>query len=120
MKTWLLVCLLTLTPVLSGCHAPVTVTTPQAQTAYRADQVVVRIGEFQQVVIDSSHAGTVKVGDAHVIVEWTTASLATLGATPDGWQAALKAGWPQVRTIASRYPVLVPYVTILDGILGAP
>src|SRR5258708_3702484 len=55
-----------------GCasHAPSSLVTTEGRAAWSADQVVQRLGEFQNVIIDGQRAGRVKLSDARAIVAW--------------------------------------------------
>lgn len=117
-KALLLACALGLS--LSGCalHAPASVVTPAGQAAYTADQIVTRLGEFQQAVIDASDANKIKVDDARTIVTWTRAALDTLKQTPGGRNALVASGWAKVRPIIAGNPQLAPWADVLDAFMG--
>lgn len=103
---------------LPGCTAPTTVTTDMGKRAYTADQVVVRIGEFQQAVIDASDAKKVPEATARVIVFWTVQSMQTLKSAPVGWDAALRKTWPPVRLEVAKQPALATWAPIIDALIG--
>lgn len=103
---------------LSACAPPPTIQSPQAKAAWRADQVVVRLGEFQQVVIDGSDQGKWPVQDARTIVQWTTGAIETLGRAPNGGSAVIAEGWSRVRTVVSKYPGLVIWAPVVDELLA--
>lgn len=103
----------------SGCAKTPPNLTPQAQVAYKADQVVAQVGIVQQAVIDATLAKKVKDADGNVIVSWTRATLIALGQLPDGgWKAAALSTYPLVRATLLKYPQLAVYVGIVDGMLG--
>lgn len=105
-------------PLIPACAHPPTLTTPAGQAAYTADEVVKRIVEIQQAVIDATDAGKVKVTDARVIVTWTKTALQALQQTPNGWRAIAVAGYPQVRLALRASTLTAPYVAIIDGLLN--
>lgn len=99
-------------------HVPPNLT-PAASAAYTADQIVKRIGEAQQAVIDASDANKINVADARTIVLWTRTTLKALGEAPNGWQAVALAGWPDVRALLLANATLSPWVPTLDDLLRA-
>jgi len=114
---------LALVVTLAGCSAPVTITTPQGQTAYRADQVVVRVNELQNAAIAANQA-TPKVLDdatARILVQFCVAADQTLAATPAGWQTTVKTAWAstkaQLPTITN--PTVSAAIAAVDALMGA-
>lgn len=123
---------------LPACHAPVTITTPAGQSAYKADQVIQRLQEVSNVVMadTGTQPGQIKPKDAFTIIEWIsgddqhvdaktgkvspTLGVAQLVASTSGqgWKVAAKAGWvARVRAIFDSYPKLSPYTAIVDALL---
>lgn len=101
-----------------GCaHPPPTLTTP-AQAAYTAAQVVQRIGEFQQAVIDASDAGRLPVAIAREIVQQTTATLQALAGPPTNWKDIVRQFWGAERPHLLAQPPLASWVAMLDLIVG--
>lgn len=103
--------------------------TPQAQKAYTADQVVTRLGELQNAVIDAATANKVKTADARLIVAWisgdktttppTVGVLDMIAATPSGWQAAAQVAWPRIQAALQNNPNLSVWAPIVQQLLGA-
>jgi hypothetical protein len=88
---------LTLAPACAR-HMPLNLT-PQAQAAYKADQVAQRIGELQDTAIALNRA-TPQVltdKDAVTVVTFTVSALKTIKAAPDGWQATVLAAYTQLK-----------------------
>ena len=103
MKHVLLVLLLLSMP---ACHAPVTITTPQGQAAYTADQVAVRVNELQNAAIAAEANGGLPTATTRTIVSFAVSGDKILAQAPAGWQ--LKRGRqslgsaPASRPCASR------------------
>lgn len=116
----------------SGCARPVTIVTPQGKAAYTADQIVQRLGELSAVVQadTGTEPGNIRPYDAFTIIAWisgdaratppTTGLVQTIQtATNDDWKIAARQAYDSyVRGAMMRYPKLVPYLQILDAILG--
>lgn len=90
---------------------------PQAVRAQQAQQVIQRIGELQQAVIDGQQLGKIKTEDARVIVTWTVASLKALRDAPQGWVQSVATGWTQVRPMLLRDPNLSIWVSVVDQLI---
>lgn len=76
-----------------ACTPPSTIQTPQGQAAYRADQVVVRLNELQNVAITANQQGQLPTATTRVIVQFVVTADRALAASPQGWQAIVKQGW---------------------------
>lgn len=111
------VLMLALTAV-PGCrHAPPTLT-PQAQAAFTLDQVVMRLGEFQQAVIDLSDAGKLDVGVARNLVQQIVVVLEAVKGPPTNWRLVITQFWVVERPIVRAQPALVQWVGLIDGLVG--
>jgi hypothetical protein len=102
---------------LTACTVPPTIQTPQARAAFSADVAVQRVGEFQQVVIDLSDAGTINVGDARQIVGWCIDAAIVLRTMPQGPSATIVTGWARVRPQVARVPALQPWLDTIDVLI---
>lgn len=113
----------------SCVHPPATVTTPEGQRAFNADQIVQRLGEFQSAVIDLSRAGKIKLEDARIIVAWVsgdknatppvTGVIDILRAYPaSGPTGLVNASWQTARPRVVAVPDLADWVPVLDQLLG--
>lgn len=137
---WLLAAALTVGGgfAVTACHAPVTITTPAGQSAYKADQVIQRLQEISNVVMadTGSQPGQIKPKDSFAIIEWISGDdqhvdpktgkiaptkgiaqlvVATQG---QGWKTAAKLGWnARIRGIFDSYPKLSTYTAIIDALL---
>lgn len=113
--------LLLLPAALAGCRPPTTITTPQGQVAYKADQVAVRVNELMNAAIQANATGGLPVATTRTIVTWCVTADQTLHATPAGWQATLKASWQATkRTIPTpTNPAIVAAMGAVDLVLGA-
>jgi hypothetical protein len=86
--------LVSLTTVLTpGCHAPVSVTTPQGKVAYTADQIAIRIGELQNAAIQANASNGLSTDTTRIIVQFSVDANRVLAATPSGWQATVAQLW---------------------------
>ena len=80
-----------------ACHAPVTITTPQGQIAYTADQIAVRVGELQNAAIQANATGGLSTANTRIVVEFATTVAPILKATPSGWQTTVATAWTQAK-----------------------
>lgn len=90
---------------------------PEVVRAQQAGEVIQRIGELQQVVIDGQRMGKIKTEDARVIVTWTVATIKRLKEAPAGWAVVALGGWQDVRTTLLRDPNLSIWVGVVDELL---
>jgi hypothetical protein len=121
----LLLLVLTLMLPTAGCApkaAPIV--TPQGQTAYTADQIVIRVNELQAAAIQAEANGGLPTNTTRVIVQFCVSADKTLAATPSGWGATVAKAWNE----AKANPALKPYLTngyisaavaLVDGVLAA-
>jgi hypothetical protein len=124
-KLFIVIALVIGTIGVSGCgyvhnpfKVPASITSPAGKTAYTANEIVKQIGEFQTLVIDLSDKGTIPVASARQIVFWTVASIKTIKATPDGWQATIKVGYTTIRPKIADIPAIASWVPIIDGLIN--
>lgn len=73
--------------------------TPQAQAAFKANQVATRIGELQDAAIAFNKATPQVLNDhdAVTVVSFTVMALQTMRSVPDGWQATVLAAYGQFK-----------------------
>ena len=91
---------------LVGCHAPVTIVTPEGKVAYTANEVLKRVEELQKTAI--AVAGIpdsgVPLSVTRTIVEFTVSAAKVLDASAPGWGQSLAIAWGDVkRRIPLRY-----------------
>lgn len=79
--------------LVTGCHAPVSVTTAQGKAAFTADQVVVRVNELQNAAIQAEAVGAVPTATTRRIISFCVDADRTLAATPSGWQQTVTVAW---------------------------
>ena len=114
MKKWILVLVF-----LAGCaSAPPTIQTPEGKRAYTANEIVIRVHEFQRVVIDASDRKIIPEEVAREIVTWTVASAKTLASAPQGWQGMLRSTWLAVRERVNSLSQLSHWSFVFDAMLG--
>jgi hypothetical protein len=108
----------------SACHAPATIKTDPGKRAYTADQIVQRLGEFQNAVIDAQRANKVKTEDARIIVQWLSGDGAqwpgafqVLKTAPQGWPTSLLSSWNGLRAKVAAIPALSTWADIIDQLI---
>lgn len=113
-----LVCLLALP--LASCARPVTITTPQGQAAYTADQIVVRINELQNTAIAANQQQQLGTDATRTIVQFCVGADATLAQTPAGWQTTLITAWGQLRAALPPIsnPAVAAALATVDAVMG--
>lgn len=102
--------------LVSGC-APKTLS-PTGQRVFTANEISIRVGEFQSATIAASDAKQIPQETAREIVKWCIAAQETLRSTPSGWEATLKTGWSALRPKVRALPQLSGWSTAVDIILG--
>ena len=121
MKRFILALILLCAVAGSGCHRPITLTTPQGQTAYTADQIVVRVNELMNAAITAEANGSLPRPAARKIVTFAVDADKTLAATPAGWQTTLKTAWaaakPDIGTPSNI--VIVSLLAAVDAAIGS-
>jgi hypothetical protein len=114
--------------VFSGCaHPKLTPETPKAAVAMRADSFVVRVNELQAAVIQVCGVGpqcipgSIDTNLARDIVQAMIDIRTVLAETPDGWQAAVKRIWMQIRPrFSGVYNVAIQSAFgLVDALVGA-
>ncbi len=107
---------------LTGCHAPVTITTPQGHAAYTADQVVVRVNELQNAAIAANAATppALSTTTTRVIVQFAVATDTTLAQVPAGWQATVRTAWATAKAQLTGItnPLITALMAAVDAVLG--
>lgn len=81
----------------SACIQPPPNLTPQAQVAFSADQVVQRVNELENAVIQANSSGALSTNATRVIVEFCVTSDQTLKSAPVGWQATITTAWNSLK-----------------------
>jgi hypothetical protein len=107
--------------IIAACHPPVSLVTPEGQAAWKADQVLTRVEELQNVAIDANTQKSMSDADAINVVQWTRAATVTLKAYASGdWRGLLKPGYVQFKAHISQSAKdkLKTYLTVFDAILG--
>lgn len=116
MRSALLVILL----AASACAPPPTIVTPQGQTAYRADQIVVRVNELEKAAIAANAQGQLSTDTTRLIVTFCVDADKTLAATPTGWQATVRTGWATLKVSLPPItnPAIVAALGVVDALIG--
>lgn len=110
--------ILVLALILSACaSAPPTIKTTAGKRAYTANEVALRVVEFQRVVIDSSDKQLIPVPVAREIVQWCQTVFTALEAAPQGWQAMVKSSWQQVKPKVESLGPLSHWTFVFDTML---
>jgi hypothetical protein len=85
--------------------------TPEQQAqytkVYKADEVLIRVQELQNITIQSEANGDIPTPTARVLVQFTVDAATVLKTTPDGWKASVTTLW----NTAKANPYLKPYLT---------
>jgi hypothetical protein len=90
---------------------------PEARTAYAADQVVIRLNEFQTFVIDATLSGQIPLPLGRQIVQWLITTRTIIGQTPNGWQVQALVGWNLLKDELARVPQLAPWVPLINELI---
>lgn len=117
MKLFLIVLVLAGALGSAACHPPASIQTPAGAHAYTADQIVKRLGEFQQATIDASDASKIPVATARTIVQWTTSAIQTLKTAPIGWGATARASWIPIKAQVNQLGAIASWTPIVDALL---
>lgn len=105
----------------SACHAPVTIVTPQGQTAYTADQIVVRVNELMNAAIAANASNALPTATTRTIVTFAVDADKVLASTPAGWPATLAVSWAAAKAQigAVNNPAIVAAMSAVDVVIGA-
>lgn len=113
--------------VVAAC-SPKSITTEPGKRAYTANEVVLRLGEFQDVVIDSQKAGRISTETSREIVTWLSGDISTtpprigvfetLKQAPNGWPTTLFAGYQIIRPKIFDIEFLRPWVPVIDSLVA--
>lgn len=87
---------------------PTATLSPAGQTAYTADQIVIRVNELQAAAIQAEAAGALPTATTRQIVKFAIAANEVLGTTPEGWPATITTAWLAMR--AALPPITNPAV----------
>lgn len=107
--------------VLVGVTAPACVQpppnlTPQAQVAFTADQLVLRVNELENAAISAATQDPALTPTARTIVEWCVATDRVLKQAPLGWQQVVQTSWAQLKVkIPARDPNIAALLTTVDA-----
>jgi hypothetical protein len=80
-----------------GANTP-PVTDPVVQKQIQATQILQRVEEFQDLVIDLYANQGISPSHALVYTQFTTSTAKTLRVLPTGWAATVKTAWQEVKT----------------------
>jgi hypothetical protein len=122
-----LVALLTVPIVSSGCAKTVTPETPRAAAALTADAIVIRVNELQAAVIQACGPAvtcapnTLSTNLARDLVQTTIDLRTTLKAVPDGWQATVRTAWTQAqpRFAGITHPAIQAALAAVNALIGS-
>lgn len=112
-------------PLLAACpKAPASVVTPQGRAAFKADQVLARIENLEDVVIragtpDAAGHRVISKADADLIVGFCKDAALVIRQTPDGWLAAVRVLWDRAaaRIPPADLPAVQGYVLMISVLL---
>jgi len=93
--------------------------TPAGQTAFTADQAVVRVNELMNAAIQANAAGALDTPTTRVIVTFAVDADTVLAKTPDGWKATVKASWALAKPkITTTNSTLLLAIAAADAAIG--
>lgn len=94
--------------------------TPRHRALYYADQAAIRVIELQSAAIAANEAGSLDDKSAVIIVKFTVAAQKTIKEIPDGYLAALSAGYVAVKEQLSQAVKdrLRVYLAALDAVIA--
>lgn len=100
-------------------HPPATLS-PAGQTAFTADQVVLRVNELENAAMDASAKSLITVPQARVIVAFCVDADKTLKVLPSGWRVSLQQAWTlaKVKISLPAGSAVAGAVTAVDLVLG--
>lgn len=103
----------------SACTHYIPIQVPiEARATYTADQIVIRLNEFQTFVIDQAATNQIPTPLARQIVTWLIRVRTIIGQQPNGWQAQALTGWELLKDELARVPQLAPWVPVIDQLLS--
>ncbi len=109
--------------VLTACHAPKTVVTPQGKAAYAADQVVIRVNELGKAAIVAESGGGLSHATTAIIVDFCLDADKTLAKVPEGWRKTVLEAWTaakkRIPAADLQNPAIAALITTLEGLLAA-
>ena len=119
MRSVLLVCVLL--SATACVHRPPTITTPQGNVAFTADQIVQRVNELQNAAISAEANHAIPTATARLIVTFAVDANKTLAATPDGWQKTVSTAWQQAKGSigAITNPTVAAAMNAVDAALAS-
>ncbi len=93
--------------------------TPQAQVAYSADQIVLRINELQNAAIAANSNGGLSRDTTRLIVTFCVNADRTAKDAPLGWEKTLGTAWVVLKTEipTPMPPILASVVAAVDAVL---
>lgn len=75
-----------------GCHAPVTIVTPEGKIAYTADQIVLQLEKLQDAAITLEANQTLSTDSTRLVIQFVVSSTKTLRESPSGALTTTKIG----------------------------
>jgi hypothetical protein len=106
----------------TACHAPVTITTPQGQVTYTANEVAKRVESLQATTIKAEEGKLIPTDVARLIIKFTVSAAKTLKETPNGWGQTVAIAWAETKMqIPLKYlnePVIQVAVMAVDTALS--
>lgn len=104
---------------LHACTRPVTIVTPEGQRAYAADQIVLRVGELQNVAIQMNTSGILDINTTRTIMNWSINAATILKTLPSGWRLTLQQSWIVAKMeIHTTNSAVQSAMAAIDAVLG--
>lgn len=122
MKTWIVIGLLTLAPMLSACTPPPPNLSPVAQTAFKSTQAIKALDMIRDTAI-AAHETTPPLLTEQAtgtVVSWHRSTIIVVNSAQSGWEAVTLAALDQLadRLSGSDRAALVPYITLARTIIA--
>ena len=111
--------LILLTLALNNCGGNVP---PQLQPQVDSLQILQRLNEFQDVVVDGYANGSITPSHALLYSKYVVSATKTVKTLPTGWQATLKMGWSELEKqipLASMEPKVQVTAKLIDALMAA-
>ena len=104
--------------VLTGCGANVS---PVVNAQTESLQVLQRLSEFQDVVVDGYSTGAITPAHALLYSKWVVSATQVAKTLPTGWQSTLKTSWQQLEVLvppSTMEPKVQTIAKLIDALMA--
>ena len=103
----------------SACTVPPPTLSPAGQTAFTADQAVVRVNELMNAAIAANSSAALDAKTTRLIVTFAVDADQVLAKTPAGYVATVQAAWAATKPqIPTSNPLIAGAVAAADAVIG--